>query len=281
MPSDLREFLKEVAGGRSLTARQREIAEDYFDEYLEQRDGAGREEIVRQVQVRLWRESSTDEVIAVKEPSDGKGAVDERWRLLRELHEAAGTEPYPPLALDGTAGYISLSAPFDSHGRVTLSFDSRLSKAAVIRELTAAWPTLRALGWVRKTRPLGERKLALIRFVCLETPGEPWPERFKLWNERYPEGHEWHERELSTFIATFRSGEKSLTGATYGLEMFYNAGVRWLSQQDDNRDVIAALERGEVTDKEALRFLKAAVARSSGRWGLSDLKRKTEEIEPV
>ncbi len=156
---------------------------------------------------------------------------DGRWPLIAELIEAsqqaAGTtpshRPWEPISIErrtalelrtGAAG-----APLS--GRVGISFDDRLSLRALVDELRRLWPELRREGYVRRTRPLGERTLALLRFVCMASePDTPWRERWEAWNRSRREP--WRFKDARAFTTTFHRAERQLTGEAHGLAPFYD-----------------------------------------------------------
>jgi len=77
----------------------------------------------------------------------------------------------------------------------------------------------RPKGWVHITRPLGERAIGLVRFVCLESgKGATWRERLAAWNERFPA---WQFKDVRAFQAAFRRAETQLTGRRGGLTILY------------------------------------------------------------
>jgi len=165
----------------------------------------------------VWR-SGGDELEA-SDDSDG------RWVLLHDLGKRWADDvgaSAPPAPLRFRCGY-----EWDALGqvpRVSLDFDGRVSLRAVLSGVRSMWPLMAANGWVRRTRPLGDRKLALVRFVCLETEiGTGWEDRRKAWNEAHPEA-EYPDR--WSLRSDFSKAEESLTGQRGGLARFYDAEQR-------------------------------------------------------
>lgn len=191
--------------------------------------------------------------LRIASPEDGRGKADGRWALLRDLTLARGASTTEPLLIEGRATHMVLGDPLQTHDRVIVSFDSRLSRKALFRELVRIWPDLRAAGWVRPTRPLGDRKLALVRFVCLEAAELAWPDRLKEWNRQHPAEQ---YADLGRFISAFRGAEKSLTGRAYGLDWYYDPEARWLAEHDDWPVIQAAMERGEISAEAVVRYVK-------------------------
>lgn len=153
-------------------------------------------------------------------------AADARWPLLHDLGmrwaEVAGTEaPTPPMRFRCGDEWDALDiAPL-----VTVSFDSRLSMRAVLSAIREVWPLMISDGWVRRTRPLGDRKLALVRHVCLDMDtSATWRERLKAWNEKHKGA--WAYKDALGLQSDFRKAEKSLTGRTSGLARFYDEDSR-------------------------------------------------------
>lgn len=177
-------------------------------------------------QIGRWRKAGVwSGEMRVQRPGESAGEPDDRWDLLRDLEHARGREMAPPLIAEGRAVHISTTGGGVAE-RVTISFDSRLSKPALFRGLGRLWPHLQAAGWVRRSGHLGDRKLALVRFVCLEgTAGESWRSRFGRWNECYSQ---WQYAHVRAFQSDFRRAETSLTGRRYGLDWFCDSEMQWL-----------------------------------------------------
>ena len=163
---------------------------------------------------------------------DATDATDARWPLLHDLGvrwaEVAGIgAPTPPMRFRCGDEWDALGiAPL-----VTVSFDSRLSMRAVLSAIREVWPLMTSDGWVRRTRPLGDRKLALVRHVCLDMDtSATWRERLKAWNEKHRGAWAYKDAlgaaDVRGLQSDFRKAEKSLTGRTGGLARFYDEDSR-------------------------------------------------------
>lgn len=181
------------------------------------------------------------EVAQMPDSIAGASLTDPRWALLRDLNEAYRDIPRWTAGelLKGAAGKprtarelgrpqsefkpleVSRVLDLDKYPeseRVQISIDNRVSLQALIAALRQLWPQMAARKWVRRTRPLDERTLALIRFVCLEPSGTTWRERMKNWEERHP-----HRKygDVRAFQGAFSRAALSLTGSRDGLDAFY------------------------------------------------------------
>jgi hypothetical protein len=204
-------------------------ARGWVGDYLQEEEPEDRASAVRAVADTvqdLWdsgvvpRESDS---LAASISSDG------RWRVLRKLnaayHEA---EPDAPGSSEWSPVRVSrVALNLDMHpttSEVVVRFDSRLSLRTLNNALRGVWPQLHRRGWLRRSRPLGERALALLRFVCLETPPEStWRRRLDAWNASHPN---WTYSGVRAFERDLRRAEEELTGEGYALEWFYNALAR-------------------------------------------------------
>lgn len=211
--------------------------------------------------------SRTSKGVTSYAPADSKGQRDGRWELLRDLQETqanagANHPPIAPLQLEYTPrGYsfaYDVPGALPGHGRVTLHFDDRLSQAALFAELKRLWPRLRDLG-VPARRPLGDRKLALVRFVCLEAAvGSTWRQRCDDWNNRHPE---WVYADARALQNAFNKAEASLVGRD-GLRWFYDSAVRSASDaavQELANEIRAAGETVDAMLSPESRLLLQAV----------------------
>lgn len=203
---------------------------------------------------------------SVPSPKDASGRPDDRWVLLRDLETArAKVEPWvfadtdytpdAPITIThepavvmmlGDKQIVDANGLVAAHGWVTVRFDDRLSLAAVMAEMKRTWPK----GLPSSRRPLGGRKLALVRFVCLESdPRDTWRARWETWNELHPDdGYQ----SAWAMQNAFRKAEKSLVGPD-GLRWYHDAAYRetWLE------DLMAPV-RGAIL--QALRPMLADVA---------------------
>lgn len=161
--------------------------------------------------------------IEVRRPRDSAKRDDARWALLADLgllHDA-------PIVVERVAGW-SFEAS-DSHA-IRLTFDARVSKQALIVALTEMWPRLRSEGWVRPTRAMEDRKLALVRYVCLESGLDTsWRERCAGWNATHGE---WTYSDVRAMRSDFDRAERSLTGRKWGLARFYSPEKKAALEKD-------------------------------------------------
>ncbi|MDP2181396.1 MAG: hypothetical protein Q8K99_02355 [Actinomycetota bacterium] len=217
---------------------------------------------------RLRRPSdSPTDLGRVKRPHDGSGKRDGRWELLADLGKAIGDEVPPPLAAEGLSMWVS-RVGLGSARLVSITFDSRLSRQALFREITQMWPDLRSKGWVRPSRPLGERKLTLVRFVCLDsTPDESWRGRLDRWNKVHPN---WCYRDSAAMQSDFARAEASLTGIKQGLAWYYDSAVRHFWDATDD-EIKSAVESDGIGRREHDALVKVWNARRP------PLRIKTEE----
>jgi len=225
-----------------------------------------------------WREAGAWQgKLRVTAPEERSGKPDARWTLLRDLEAAAGGKAESPVTVEGSERITSLSpVRQQAFNRVTISFDSRMGKESLFREITRLWPHLQAAGWVRRSRAMKEHRLALVRFVCLETGLDAtWRERMDKWNERHPEGHDLHYSDVRAFHSDFSAAEESLTGVKHGLDWFYDAEARWFWEVNDRREIRAAVEAGKISARAVSKHMKRLVAGASA--GLDDSTRRAME----
>jgi len=202
----------------------------------------------------------------------GGESADPRWRLLADLDarlaQEHGVEPdWSPVTACRVSG-----ANGPTEERLVVSIDPQAPLRHVVDALVRLWPELRRKGWLRRTRPLGERSADLLRFVCLENPpGTPWGELWRGWNDSHPDPAEriYHE---SRFRAEFRRLEKQVSGRKGGLRVFYEPGA---SSSSDRAwmdlplgEVAELAQRGDYLARDALREIlraaEAAVDRGAG-----------------
>ena len=193
--------------------------------------------------------------------------------------------------------------PLISH-RVEVSFDSRMSLAALIKELKAMWGRLEDDRWVRPRRPLDKRKLELVDFVCLRTDRSmTWSQRCAAWNQSH-KGREYAH--YSSMHSDFRKAEENLTGHKHGLGWFYEDGIdisdaeqfnlrdsnslwAWAAAGGDaalskkRMDVLRPLT--EVIEEyrsreiaQAIQAIKNEYMEDDGEWGVQDADRRIGEL---
>jgi hypothetical protein len=114
--------------------------------------------------------------------------------------------------------------------RVEIDVDARLSLSALKAKLDKLWPDLREEGWVRRTRPLDARNVALARFICLESAlGEKWSKRLEDWNERVRsrgDPDEWKFKSKRDLASQVLRIDRQLTDQALGLAWFYDRDAR-------------------------------------------------------
>lgn len=194
-------------------------------------------------------------------PSD-----DRRWQLVAELHAAAnpGSPAWPVLTVTTKrpVGFYTGEAPEPMGRTVEIAFDHRLSFRALVFQLRRLWPELLKAGFVRRTRPLDDRTIALLRFVCLESPpGTSWRKRWEAWNQRWRDRPEWRFKDTRALTTAFHRAERQLTGKTDGLAWYYNQAARLSADElrllADQGDAAAARLRRKRWE-QGLASLKAA-----------------------
>lgn len=231
--------------------------EGWFGDY-DLDDPAHRREVVNSLvrSVRHLRNAgligSAPDALAPPVASDG------RWRLLRDLngayHRMAPEAPgdrrdWFPVSVSGPALNLDTRPPTSE---IILRFDNRVSRRTLIGALRRSWPELIGRGWLRRTRPLGDRALALIRFVCLETPpGTTWRSRLEAWDTVHPH---WAYRRVRALERGFRRAEQQLTGEPFGLQWFYEPASRL--------NLPELFRAGAGGDRRARAFIK----RSTAKW---------------
>jgi hypothetical protein len=164
------------------------------------------------------------EVLTDPNPDPNARTSDLRWSLWRDLREKASqAEGWQPVVVRRVFD-VSSSGGLCSD-RVEVSFDHRLSQAAVMASIRRLWPRLSTAGWVRSTKTMEKRADSLIRFVCLgSVPDTPWRSMLDTWNATFP--HEWKHKHVRDFTSRFHRAEEQLTGVKRGLEWFYDTGSR-------------------------------------------------------
>lgn len=182
-----------------------------------------------------------------------------QWELLADIYEEEWRinvpnkpQPYPwkPVVASWASWPLSDSAARPAE--VELTFDHRISQHSLVARIRAIWPRLLKGGYVRQTRPLKLKAVALIRLICLESaPGTTWEKRLTAWNRRHGRkqddaGRSWKYAGVYPFQRDFRRAERQLTGEAYGLEYLYNPIAR-LSDEE-------LAERYKHGDRQALAY---------------------------
>ena len=207
---------------------------------------------------------------------------DGRWRLWGELDERrvellerhGAEQPWAALRV----------GRHRKAGTISFAFDSRLAATTVRAALKDELPHLRARGWMRTERPLSAFKLALVRYVCLESPlTASWRQRTEGWrHSRFVAAHaKWGKpyrgkKATRRFKRDFHKAEKALAGSRGALAVHYDARVRarhlelcrWgVAAEPASNDVDAIQKqestpwrRVDLTKAEALRARFAAAA---------------------
>lgn len=202
----------------------------------------------------------------------GAESKDPRWLLLAQLDarlaRQSGAEPdWSPL----TVGHVSGGAGLPTEERLVLSVDPQVPLRHLVGQLTRLWPKLQERGWRRRTRPLGDRAAALVRFVCLENePGTPWAELWRHWNKVHPGSVNSYTDQV-LFRAEFHRIEKQVSGRKHGLSVFYTHETpsypEWLAWRLG--DVVELARQGDPKARRGLlklaRSLEDEMAQRQGK----------------
>jgi hypothetical protein len=193
---------------------------------------------------------------------DDSPSDDPRWALLGELY-GPGWAPisYEPLLELSDSGIPGRQA-------VLVRIDHRVSVRSVVTSLKKQWPKLTAAGIVRRTRRMGERPIALLRFVCVQSKqDQSWRERWLAWNRKYSRKGEWKFENLRAFHTAFQTAEKRLTGIPNGLRWYYSSTPR--------EGMSRMLNRAAGGDRNVARE-----ARNTGGWMHKEIGRKGYKRTP-
>ncbi len=268
-PEEESEFWSAVGRelGRPLPREIQEFLylEGRIDTYRAAPDEAKRLELARQAAhtVRhLWSSGVT--YLGREEVLEPRSIDDPRWQLLADLdqeYESVGADTAAVRSTWRPLWVVQRSPkrdyPFPSV-RVVVDFDYRLSLSAIMGSLRELWPVMRQRGWVHATRPIDEGNLALVRFVCLETPpGSTWQMRLATWNSAHPERPFPDERR---FQAAFRRAEVQLTEKRGGLAWFYDR------TRVDSDQVLALVHNADLGLSRRLRHAFHHFAQRSNRF---------------
>lgn len=200
----------------------------WVGEYLTAQGAEDRESAMTQV-VQTVRHLRQAGLVSATDALAPSLSADGRWPLLQELdaayHASATQGPnnrplWRPLRI---SRLLDVSVE-PSGWRVQVSFDDLVSLRSLSGALRRAWPDLLARKWLRHTRPLKPRALAIVRLVCLEAVSEKtWRARWQAWNRTYPR---WSVPDVRQFERLFRRAELQLTGQHLGLEWYYDPLAR-------------------------------------------------------
>ena len=246
--------------GHAVPAAVREFCRrmDYLDmEWWEN----GREEAVATIMGAV-RSLEGTVLRSEAEPTRAKPSVEipdgERWQLLYDLGRyferkyhgtpvAGEIHGFDPLTLE----HFEDTASYPASQRIRVEFDSGMNLSTVFAILQREFrEEYRPKGLVRTTRPLGERAIALVRFVCLDSQeGLTWRERLPLWNERFPQ---WRFKDVRAFQSAFRRAEIQLTGNRGGLEVLYITLEEYERKMRKWREFHLARLRAKGTTREQM-----------------------------
>lgn len=105
---------------------------------------------------------------------------------------------------------------------------------------------------MRRTRPLGAKKVALLRLACRgRERGASWRKVLLMWNNEHPD---WKYTSVRDLQSEFHDAEERLTGEDHGLEWFYDLRYRARSQPEALRKLtgneLEAMKRPEASAQE-------------------------------
>jgi len=241
--------------------------------------------------VGLSRTVSADDVEVPLDAAD-----DQRWGLLQDLdakrtdwaigtadladftpeqgdivaddlvERRAGAPRWVPLRVRTSRpiGFYTGNAPPAVGRMVEIHFDARIPLVRLTRGLRNTWPELLKRGMVERSRPLGARKIKLLRFVCLDMPSVSWGERHDEWNRRFPD---WAYAKRQVFITECHDAEESLAGRPHALAWFYNAKTRLATEdlealkRQGDRDAARELDRRMAGGLDTLNRARIKVVR--------------------
>lgn len=255
--------LEKLLGNKATVSERRAIAGlGYGQQYENALDDVDREETLSGATntLRVLRDAYGD-VAPAEEVTGVAGLTDGRWLLLEDLRrawaESHGRTDYVPSKPLSIGRGVVLGYPLASYVGITV--DSMVSLETLITALRQLWPQLRASGAVRRSRPLQERSLALVRFVCLDSSLDAtWRERFSEWQKRHPESR---YTEVRAFYKDFSRAEESLTGRSHGLSWFYSADARLLDGVRDSAGFAALPEQAKRRARRELRTTLEGIGR--------------------
>jgi hypothetical protein len=149
--------------------------------------------------------------------------------LLAKLAEKAGTAT-PAIRINARRRHrafgFATGAPPELQDRLTLTIetDARVPLTFLVEELRRIWRRMKdGKTLPERSRPLEQRKLALLEFVCLDQPNAEWSDRFERWNRHH---RKWRYPSRDSFTTACHDAEKQLTGSRSGLRWYYDATAR-------------------------------------------------------
>jgi hypothetical protein len=145
---------------------------------------------------------------------------------------------------------------------ITIKTDARVQLTFLVEKLRTVWRNLkRAKVLPERSRPIEDRKIALLEFVCLSHPDAEWGERWERWNKRQP--RQWRYDTRDAFTTACHDAEKQLTGSRSGLRWYYDRFARMTLAQ-----LREAADAGDVGAKRELRRRQAEGFDSIERAGI-------------
>jgi len=181
--------------------------------------------------------------------SDEGPADDPRWVLLRKLAKKARIDA-PSIRVNarrrGSPIGFATGAPPELQELLTITIetDARVPLTFILEEVRSIWRHMKTTKQLpERSRPLEDRKIALLEFVCLTHPNAEWSERFERWNKNQP--RRWRYANRDAFTTACHDAEKQLTGSRSGLRWFYDPHARMAGPE------LARL--GKAGDRDALR----------------------------
>lgn len=258
--------LAKLVGGTTLTPKERQQITLLFEIQGEPEldpHGAdiGREdalasaaEVIRATRGAGLSRSDLDEGIV--------RGTDPRWELLADLEGARG-RAWSALKVSG--GGMKVDPIHGEHAPlpIRITVDPRVPFRTLSRELERIWRLLREEERVLATRPLDDRKLALLRHVCLEMPETSWRSRWEAWNARFPE---WAYRSPSQMTTACHTAEESLTGDRHGLAWHYERAARL--PLDELHRAAEAGDRGAKRERQRRRQMWREGIDQLRSWGV-------------
>ncbi len=206
--------------------------------------------------------------LGLTEPTSASVSVpisDPRWLLLGDLHARAhpNDPPWSPLAINATrsVGFAAGNPPATGHV-VEIRMDFRLNLGALVSALRENWGLLQSKGLLRRSRPLGERNLMLLRHVCLDhPPGTPWKDLLRRWNDKWSARAGWVYKDSRALQTAFHRAEEELSGVRQGLAWHYDPFAR-MSVEDleleAKKGTAAAVRRRKRRHRDGLESAVAA-----------------------